>query len=269
MNNPPGKAKSRLQIERESRGWSRKHVANEIGVSDYTIGQWERGEHRPYPEHIHKLCNLFEKNAEALGLVGIPSDMIVEIHAEVKEEQDSSTASTQHEQQNEGSAFAFNTVLVGTIASSASEKRRRLLFSTSGFVLTLAVAFCVILYVIHPFPPIHIKPGGEWISPVSPTVGDIIHFAAYAYPTHADEPAIDHVNFTAFWPGVDPRAWIIACVARIPVRKDVFACNANLRLLGAQPGHIKISFDVYDRQGNVNFAPNGEHIITYLPSSSK
>ena len=266
MNKPPKKPKSRLQIEREIKGWSRKYVANEIQVSEYTIGQWERGEHVPYPEHIQKLCTLFDKNADALGLAGIPAEMIVEILAEVTEEQDCTTISSPHEQQREDSAFVFNSAIAGTTISSRSGKRMRLLFYTCGIVLALAIVFCVFAYEIHPFSPIHIKPGGEWISPVGPILGDSIYFAAYAYPTHTGEPEIDHVNFTVFWPGVDPRTWIIACVARTPVRKDVFACNANLRLLGAQPGHIKISFDVYDRQGNVNFAPNGEHTITYLPS---
>ncbi|MEO8971054.1 MAG: helix-turn-helix transcriptional regulator [Ktedonobacteraceae bacterium] len=272
MNDLPNMAKNKLQTERKIRGWSRKYVANEIGVSEYTIGQWERGKHTPYPEHIQKLCDLFEKNAEALGLAGIPSEMIFEIRAEVKEEQDSITNSSLHEQQREereereDAAFAFNSSITGTTASSQVEKRRRLFFSIIGIVLALAVVFCFIMYMIHPFSPLQIKPGGAWISPVGPTVGDIIQFEAFAYPTHAGEPEIEYVNFTAFWPGVDPRMWIIACVARLPVRKDVFACDANLRLLGAQPGRIKISFDVYDRQGNVNFAPNGEHTVTYIPS---
>jgi transcriptional regulator with XRE-family HTH domain len=267
MNNPPKRAKSKLQIERESKGWTRKHVADEMKMSEYTIGQWERGEHRPYPDHIQKLCDLFGKNAEALGLTEIPSDMIVEIGAEANEELSHTSTSLPHEQQREDSAFAFNSSITGTASSPLVEKRRGLFFSTIGCVLALIVAFGFIMYVLHPFSPIHIKPGGEWISPAGSTVGDIIQFAAFAYPTHAGEPEIDYVNFTAFWPGVDPHIWIIACVAWKPVRKDVFACNANLRLLGAQPGRIKISFDVYDRQGNVNFAPNGEHTVTYVPSS--
>ncbi|MHB8595189.1 MAG: helix-turn-helix domain-containing protein [Ktedonobacteraceae bacterium] len=251
MNNPPKKAKSKLQIERESRGWTRKYVANEIGVADYTIGQWERGKHTPYPEHIQKLCHLFEKNARALGLVGDSFS----IEAPVKSSDENS--------------FAAKEEQFHTTASSPHKKQRPFLVPAIGIVLVLAIALSMFVYIVHPFSPIHVEPGGEWISPVGSTVSDIIQFAAFAYPTHAGEPEIDYVNFTAFWPGVDPRVWVIACVARIPVRKDVFACNANLRLLAAQPGRIKISFDVYDRQGNVNFAPNGEHSITYIPSSSK
>ena len=43
MSNPGRKTKSKLQRERERRGWSRKYVAKDLGVSEYTIGQWERG----------------------------------------------------------------------------------------------------------------------------------------------------------------------------------------------------------------------------------
>src|SRR5947209_18877259 len=39
-----------------------------------------------------------------------------------------------------------------------------------------------------------IKPGGAWISPGGKTIGDVIPFAAYAYPTHSGDPEIDHVK---------------------------------------------------------------------------
>ena len=43
-----------------------------------------------------------------------------------------------------------------------------------------------------------IVPGGLWHSPGQHFVsqGDIVRFAARAYPTHPGDPAIDHVNFT-------------------------------------------------------------------------
>jgi hypothetical protein len=93
-----------------------------------------------------------------------------------------------------------------------------------------------------------------------------VYLAASAYPTHQGDPAIDHVNFTMYWPGVDPHVWKIVCVVRVPTGKDIYACNINLRSLGALPGAITVSFDVYDRQGHVNFAPNGEHHLIYVPS---
>ncbi len=124
-----------------------------------------------------------------------------------------------------------------------------------------------VLHITHPYGFAPVKPGGVWISPTGPTIGSIVHFAAYAYPTHPGDPAIDFVNFTAYWPGVDPRAWDIVCQVRFPVRKDVYACDVNLQQLGAPAGQITISFDVHDRQGNVNFSPNGEHKIIYSPGS--
>ncbi|SRR5579872_2159739 len=77
MQTPPQRMKSKLQSEREHKGWSRRYVAEQVGVSEYTVGQWERGKYMPYPVYIQKLCELFETEAEALGLVdstASPSD---------------------------------------------------------------------------------------------------------------------------------------------------------------------------------------------------
>jgi transcriptional regulator with XRE-family HTH domain len=234
MQTSPQKKKSKLQSERERRGWSRKYVAEQVGASAYTVGQWELGKHMPYPVYMQKLCELFETNAETLGLV------------------DSTAASSGDEKEQSSTTIA-----------TGHERKRHLFYAISGGVLVL-VALGLIVYVVRPFSSSHIKPGGAWISPVGSTTGDIIHFEVYAYPTNNGDPQIDHVNFTAYWQGVDPRAWKIVCVARVPIRKDVYACDANLRLLGASPGQIIISFDVYDRQGNVNLAPNGKHRLMYL-----
>jgi hypothetical protein len=120
-----------------------------------------------------------------------------------------------------------------------------------------------------PIPPTAVSspvlPGGMWTDP-SPTdgqiVSDVIHFAAHAYPTHSGDPAIAHVNFTVGSQGT----WKVACTASSPVIGDVFSCDANLKNLGVPYGQIQVSFDVYDQAGNVNYAPNGEHTLTYAPS---
>jgi hypothetical protein len=210
-------------------------------VSEYTIGQWERGKHTPYPVHIQKLCNLFDVSAEVLGLTT------------------SAGASSLSEVPLEA-----NTDQARRLHPSADAKRPRLLFSIVGVVVVLAIAFGVIRYVI----PVHVKPGGVWVSPnpAYPKVGDIVHFAAYAYPTNSGDPAIDYVNFTMYWPGVDPHVWKIVCLLHAPVGGDLYACDVNLHQLGAAPGQISISFNVFDRQGNVNEAPNGVHHINYVPS---
>jgi transcriptional regulator with XRE-family HTH domain len=59
----------RLRTERERRGWTREHVAELVEASDYTVSQWERGKQFPRPYHIKRLCELFDMNAEELGLI--------------------------------------------------------------------------------------------------------------------------------------------------------------------------------------------------------
>src|ERR1700730_13870528 len=145
MNDPPQKPKSKLRSERERRGWSRKYVAERIAVSEYTIGQWERGKHAPYPEHIQKLCELFETNAEALGLTGVPP----------------------------GTSLDAEKDQVRATNSSPRTKRLPLVFAIVGAAIVLALALGVIVYVRLSRPPAHVKPGGAWISPVGSTVGDV------------------------------------------------------------------------------------------------
>jgi WD40 repeat protein/transcriptional regulator with XRE-family HTH domain len=68
MANLPQKRRENLRGARVERGWSRGEVAQQIGVAEDTYAAWERGEHTPYPDHIHKLCDLFGMTAEALEL---------------------------------------------------------------------------------------------------------------------------------------------------------------------------------------------------------
>jgi tetratricopeptide (TPR) repeat protein/transcriptional regulator with XRE-family HTH domain len=58
-----------LRQERLLRGWSQQQVANHVGTDDYTVGRWERGRARPGPYFRQKLCSLFGKDAQALGLL--------------------------------------------------------------------------------------------------------------------------------------------------------------------------------------------------------
>ena len=122
-----------------------------------------------------------------------------------------------------------------------------------------------VTYVATLLPPA--VPGGLWIQPdYGATVGDVVHFAAHAYPSHQGQPAIDHVNFTVGWPASNPGQWRVACEALPPANgSDVFSCDANLHDLGVQAGAIRVSFDVYDRAGGRNSAPNGLHTLTYAP----
>ena len=77
---------------------------------------------------------------------------------------------------------------------------------------------------------------------------------------------IDHVNFTAWWPALGPKSgpWKVVCVVNPPSSGDSYNCDIDLAQLGVPDGELWVSFDVYDREGNKNLAPNGEHSLHYL-----
>jgi transcriptional regulator with XRE-family HTH domain len=59
----------RLKQVRELRGWSQAKVAEQIGTDATTVSRWERGLFSPTPYFRERLCMLFDKNAEELGLL--------------------------------------------------------------------------------------------------------------------------------------------------------------------------------------------------------
>jgi transcriptional regulator with XRE-family HTH domain len=60
----------RLREAREQRGWAHKDVAEFIDLPDaHTVGRWERGVSFPRPYYRQRLCQLFGKSAEELGLL--------------------------------------------------------------------------------------------------------------------------------------------------------------------------------------------------------
>jgi tetratricopeptide (TPR) repeat protein/transcriptional regulator with XRE-family HTH domain len=59
----------RLRHERELRGWSQAKLADKIGTTCATVNRWERGNKTPSPYFRERLCDLFGKNAEELGLL--------------------------------------------------------------------------------------------------------------------------------------------------------------------------------------------------------
>jgi transcriptional regulator with XRE-family HTH domain len=74
-NNPTRKKRvpnHRLKEEREKRGWTHKDVADLINLPDaHTVGRWERGVSFPLPHYRQKLCSIFGKSLEELGLLPI------------------------------------------------------------------------------------------------------------------------------------------------------------------------------------------------------
>jgi transcriptional regulator with XRE-family HTH domain len=59
----------RLKQARELRGWSQAKVAEQIGTDATTVSRWERGLFSPTPYFRERLCTLFGKNAQELGLL--------------------------------------------------------------------------------------------------------------------------------------------------------------------------------------------------------
>ncbi len=262
--------------ERDRRGLSQQEVASEVDASLRNYQRWESGETFPQSYSLQRLQDFFGECINEVMIPDVPehalqdrplaSDQEDTIAVSPQERQDYQSSS----ETDEGKAGTANNGSRMSPASQGGIKHKLIVFSTLLLILLLVVVgIGLLIHITYPPHPIAIKPGGAWISPGGKTIGDEIRFAAYAYPTHSGDPAIDHVNFTIYWQGVDPRKWIIACVARRPIRNDMFACNANLRKLGAPAGQIIVSFDVYDRQGNVNLAPNGEHTLIYSPTASK
>jgi len=251
--------------ERVRRGLSQQEVASEVDASLRNYQRWESGETFPYSYSWQRLENFFGESLKE----AMKSDVIEHATQDrpLASSQEDTIAVSPQERQDYQSSSETDEGKAGTANNKSRmspASQRGLVFSTILLILILAAVGMGLLIHIT-YPPQAIKPGGAWISPNGKTIGDVINFAAYAYPTHSGDPEIDHVNFTIYWQGVDPRKWIIACVARRPIRNDMFACNANLRKLGAPAGQIIVSFDVYDRQGNVNLAPNGEHTFIYSP----
>ena len=264
--------------ERKRRDLSQEEVADAIGASLRNYQRWESGETFPQQYFLQKLQDYFGESINEALMSDVPKHALQD-QPLVSDQEHTIAVSPQVRQDYQSSSETFSETDEGKVGtannrprmSPASKRKHHLIvFSTILLILILVVVgIGFLIHITYPPHPTVIKPGGAWISPAGKTVGDIIPFAAYAYPTHSGDPAIDHVNFTMYWQGVDPRKWIIGCVARRPVRNDMFACNANLRKLGAPAGQIIVSFDIYDRQGNVNLAPNGEHTLIYSPTASK
>lgn len=58
-----------LLRERQRRGWTREFVAERIGIADpKTIGRWERGVSSPSAYFLQKLCDVYARSPQELGL---------------------------------------------------------------------------------------------------------------------------------------------------------------------------------------------------------
>lgn len=71
-----------LRQERELRGWSQSRAAQELGTTPNTVSAWERDLSLPSPYFREKLCKLFSKNAQELGLLPTAEQHIVAVNQE-------------------------------------------------------------------------------------------------------------------------------------------------------------------------------------------
>lgn len=58
----------RLRCERLRQGWSQQELAHLVGTGPDTVSRWERGLNFPHPVMCKKLCELFVKSPQELGL---------------------------------------------------------------------------------------------------------------------------------------------------------------------------------------------------------
>lgn len=65
----PKKPNKKLQHERELHGWSQARLAEKLGTTVKRVSMWECGDSVPDRYYQEKLCDLFGKNAEELGLI--------------------------------------------------------------------------------------------------------------------------------------------------------------------------------------------------------
>ncbi len=257
----------KLLAARREKGVSQETVERALGASSGSVSKWETGKAFPEEYTITKLCKYYGKTCVELGLEKTSAQM-------QKEEEESlpppvASSSSPRPEQRQSS----------NVESTAQNKQRIPFHFYTHYLpiflvvfLTICTLGAVIFFAallphlqhtnLNQQAPI----GGVWISP---TKGQVVHtivtFAAYAAPAKPTDPKIDHVNFTAWWPGVNPNHWVILCTAFSHNTQNVFSCKSNLALLAAPAGNIHISFDVYNSQGNVRYSPDNEFDIVYVP----
>jgi transcriptional regulator with XRE-family HTH domain len=87
-----------LRYEREKRGWSQNKLGELIGADPTMISRWECGNRTPDRIYQEKLCKVFNKDAEELGLIepqiSAVSYLDQEIYPVIQIEEDTSPAPT-------------------------------------------------------------------------------------------------------------------------------------------------------------------------------
>ncbi len=65
----PNHPNERLRLERIRRNWRQRELADLLGTTVVTVNRWERGNQQPGAYFRAKLCMLFNKSLEELGLM--------------------------------------------------------------------------------------------------------------------------------------------------------------------------------------------------------
>jgi transcriptional regulator with XRE-family HTH domain len=74
--------RQRLSAERMRRRWSQLEVADKLGTTPGNVSRWERGITSPGPYFRSKLCELFDRSAQELGLTWDESDDSLSHHTQ-------------------------------------------------------------------------------------------------------------------------------------------------------------------------------------------
>lgn len=74
--------RQRLVAERMRRRWTQLEVADQLGTTPGNVSRWERGITSPGPYFRHRLCELFGRSAQELGLSWDESDDALNQHTQ-------------------------------------------------------------------------------------------------------------------------------------------------------------------------------------------
>jgi len=135
---------SSIQQERFRHSWSQQELADKIGTTRITISRWERGTALPGAYYRQKLCTLFEKTPEELGLMSQNGTLNTiresELHQPAQEETDASSEESHTEEREQ---FATRLDMVAQIQGPSSHplylwlKRKRMLWMSTSLALVI------------------------------------------------------------------------------------------------------------------------------------
>ena len=184
-----------LRQAREKRGWSRNYVAECIEVDVITVGRWERGERMPHPHHRQKLCDLFEMNAQDLGLLSMlpqePHDTAIATDPS-SEVLDTITATTSPSEQTSSTNIKASSLLFNP--------RRKFLLGLGGLG-ALAIAGSGVFFTVRSLPssaPILMPLSKRIHHFVDPNTNNWVNHMAWS-PDNSNMATANGTNVLTIW----------------------------------------------------------------------